>query len=380
MLYELDRRTQHRVHRLVTAVCLVVASAWAPTLRAQATQSNQTTGTIFGIVVSTESRAALGYSTVSVPVAGRAPLTLFTNDAGTFLLRDLPAGPTTVQARHIGYLPAEVAVTVHAGRVDTVRIALTHVAVHLSEVRVRAYPPCKTPGRPKASADPALATVFGQLEQNAEQLQLLSERYPFESLMQRVDSLRRVSGDIEIQRFDTLLITSQLTWHYEPGDVVEQSSDPRNRSVLLNVPSLIHFADATFIANHCFYNGGLETVDGTPLVRVDFLAAVRIKPPDVDGAMYLDPKTFQIRRSVFHLTKVPDETPGFLSTEVTTTFQEILPSIPVISAITSVNTLDADPTRPILVNATFEDQRLIRVIFVKDKPGGTAMKPTAPTP
>ena len=39
---------------------------------------------------------------------------------------------------------------------------------------------------------------------------------------------------------------------------------------MMNIPTLVNFADKSFLENHCFHNGGLETVDGTEMLRVDF--------------------------------------------------------------------------------------------------------------
>ena len=107
-----------------------------------------------------------------------------------------------------------------------------------------------------------------------------------------------------------------------------------------------------------------------PALRVDFLAASRIKAPDVDGSMYIDPTTFQIRRSVLRLTRIPEETPQIASVTVVTEFRAIVPSIAIPSSISSTHRLFADSTRPVLPMAAYETQRLIHVTFLKTKPAG----------
>jgi hypothetical protein len=139
---------------------------------------------------------------------------------------------------------------------------------------------------------------------------------------------------------------------------------------VFNIPALIHFADPSFLANHCFFYGGRDTADGSAALRIDFLAASRIKVPDVDGSMYIDPVTYQIRRSVLRLTRVPPETPEIVSVSVVTEFRTIVPSISIVSSISSVNRLAADSTRPVLPMAAYETQRLLGVTFLKTKPGG----------
>ena len=150
-------------------------------------------------------------------------------------------------------------------------------------------------------------TVFDQLRLNADQYRLLTDHYPFRTLTERRLAHTLVNGDLRIDSIDTLVIDSRLRWTYRPGDVLTRSGQTRYNSgtLMLNIPTIAQFADQPFLDNHCFYNGGTETVDGVELLRVDFVAAARINTPDVSGSMYLDPKTFQIRRSVLRLSRIP---------------------------------------------------------------------------
>jgi len=350
---------------IACAVSLVAHSA-----HGQST-GNDSTGTIVGIVVTKEGSVPLGYSVVSVPALNRER---FTNIEGKFALADLPAGSVQLRVRHLGYSPVDLSVVVHAGQADTIRVALTHIAVRLTTMQVRAYPECKNPGIPKASSDPAFATVFDQLHQNAEQYRLLTETYPFVYAVERTLSRVLVNGEAKTDGIDTLVIGSNR-WTYKPGAVVIRATRARNASVMMNIPTLVNFADKSFLENHCFHNGGLETVEGTDLLRVDFVAASRIKEPDVDGSMYLDPVTFQIRRSVLRLTKIPAGLAGLVETEAVTVFGEVLPSIPVIADIASVNRFQANPNRPLTDASANERQRLLKVEFVKGIPGEDPKRP-----
>lgn len=99
------------------------------------------------------------------------------------------------------------------------------------------------------------------------------------------------------------------------------------------------------------------------LLRIDFTAASRIADPDVEGSMYLDPANLQIRRTYVHLSKPPRQGPDLLETEVTTLFAELLPSIPVISAISSTNRLKPGGRRQHPPIATGEEPRLSPPLF-----------------
>lgn len=326
-------------------------------------------GSIVGHVTTREEQQPLPYSVVSITALSREQ---FTNDRGTFVLAGLPAGSYRLRVRHLGYSPADVEVTVRAGATDTVRVVLTKLAVRLNAVEVRAYPECREPGAPSFAKDSAFALVFDQLKQNAEQFRLLTKAYPFKYAVERVlGTTFRSSARKE--KPDTLILASADEWRYVPGEVVTQERRALifRGNVMMHIPTLAHFADNAFIANHCFHNGGVETVEGQDLVRVDFVAASRIRSPDVDGSMYLDPATFQIRRSFLHLSRSPNAVPDLLATEVVTVFAELYPSIPVITTISSVSKVRPPKGRLILnpPTATTEDQRLIAVEFTGRKPG-----------
>jgi hypothetical protein len=328
-------------------------------------QVPDSTGSLVVIVSASDNNAPLAYSSVGIASRGVERLT---NDRGVAVLSRLIGGSVDLTVRHLGFSPAHAQTTIRVHETDTVRVALIKLAVQLGAVQVRAARTCTNPGPPSAATDPAFAALFDQLEENAAQYRLLSEQYPFTYEMERKSSIRYVGGDELVQRLDTIHLNTGLHWRYAPGAVVEQTDDPRNRQVVFNIPALVHFADSTFLRNHCFFAGGREMVNGTPAIRIDFLAASRIKAPDVNGSMYLDPVTYQIRRSVLRLTRIPDETPQIESVTVVTEFKEIVPSISIASSISSVHRLFADSTRAMLPLAAYETQRLLRVIFLKDRP------------
>ena len=359
--------------RTVAAPVAVIAALSAASITSVDAQTTpDSTGTIIGLVTTREGNVPLSYSVVSAASLGRER---FSDAQGVFALSGLPAGVLQLRVRHLGYSPVDLNVTVRAGQTDTVRVSLAHIAVRLTAVDVRAYPECKNPGPPKASADSAFATVFDQLKQNAEQYRLLTDTYPFIYATERTLSSTLVNGDSRTERVDTLVVTS-TRWTYKPGSLVVQTRKGFTSSTSMNIPTLVNFAEKTFLENHCFYNGGLETVNGVELLRVDFNAASKIKDPDVDGSMYLDPVTFQIRRSVLRLSKIPSGLRGLAETEAVTLFGEVLPSVPVIADITSVNRFQSGINKPPTAEASAnERQRLIGIRFTKGMPGDETKRP-----
>jgi hypothetical protein len=323
-------------------------------------------GSIAGIVVAKETGAALPYSVVSVAALGRER---FTNERGAFVFVGIAAGRVRLLVKHIGYAPTTLTVDVRVGATDTVHVVLAKIAVELNRVTVEGLGRCTSPGPPTPAADPVFAAVFEQLRENADRYRLLAESYPFAYAMERRSTIHYVGGDTVVTSIDTAQIGTGVRWRYVPGTLVTEGYGPASRQVLFNIPTLLQFAERGFLDNHCFGNAGADVVDGHAVVRIDFSASVRIKLPDVSGSMYLDRETFQIRRSTLRLTRIPDETPQIAAVEVVTDFREIMPSISVPTTIQSVHVLHTDRTRPVLPDTTYEIQRMVRLAFLKTRPG-----------
>jgi hypothetical protein len=353
----------------IAAVLLLCGSA--SRTRAQGGQLGQpdSTGTIVGIVTTTEGGLPLPYSVVSVSAIGREQ---FSNDQGVFTLGALHAGPTDIRIRHLGYTPVDMRVVVHAGRIDSVHIALTHIAVRLATMRVSGHTECKNPGAPKRSADSAFATVFEQLRQNADQFRLLTATYPYVYAVERSFSTSLVNGDVKMGAVDTLAFASADGWKYRPGTVVQREGVLHTLgfgTLTMHIPTLANFAEPAFIDNHCFYNSGIENVDGADLLRIDFVAASKLSDPDVDGSMYLDPTNFEIRRSVVRLSRIPSGLAGLAETEAQTYFGEVVTSVPVITGIMSVNRFVVRSRQPDAATSENEQQQLVAFKFLHGKPG-----------
>src|SRR5436190_5975655 len=229
-------------------VLMVLALASAGAARAQI-------GTIVGVIVSRETGLTMAYSVVALPAFNRER---FTSERGAFLFSGIPAGPTRLRVRRIGYLTTDTVINVRADVIDTVRVEMQRVAVQLSTVDVRGFPPCTRPGAPNVENDPTLATMFEQLMLNAQQFELLSKSYPFSYLL--VATLAHVDKDgVRYQDdIDSVRITSTETWKYRPGALVGFSSTGRRfGDRVFRVPTLLNFADPDFVKSHCFHNGGL---------------------------------------------------------------------------------------------------------------------------
>src|SRR6202012_2277630 len=100
----------------------------------------------------------------------------FTDANGRFILPDVAPGRVVVRAKHIGYAPTDLPVTVEPG--DTVRITIELAKVTVVLPAVTTVGTCTKPGPPRQDLSPAFFVLFEQVRQNAERSRLLTRSYP----------------------------------------------------------------------------------------------------------------------------------------------------------------------------------------------------------
>ena len=327
-------------------------------------------GLLTGDVVASETGTPLGHSMVTVLGLERQT---FTSEAGVFSFGALAPGRYRLRVTHIGYTPVESIVDVPAeAPPERLRIVLKRITITLGTVRVIAGNlTCNKPGPPSPDADSAFASIVNQLRLNAEHFQLLSDSFPFKyKVEQTFQSMRADSSKVD-PRKETVAFRSDLHgWEYKIGEVVEVTHDGKT---LMHLPTLRDFASYDFLNNHCFRYAGVDLSDDGPLVHIAFAADVQIKNPDVSGDVYLDAKTYQIRRAELQLTKIPSGIPQVTAVRVTTTFGEISPAIVVVLDVHGITSLAHSPTSTAI--AMTEDQHSFAFQWLRDDPAHPFVRP-----
>jgi len=267
----------------------------------------------------------------------------FTDDSGSFRFSGVLPGPYHLRARQVGYKPFDTTMVLTGDSAVVVAVALEHLVVELEEIRVvarsGASSRCTEPGPPDPAVSPGFASIFDQLRQNAERYWLLADSYPAVYRMERrFGHPERSDRRLAVERTDTVDLRTDARWQYAPGRVVSEVPGPSGPETQMNLPGLPDLADTAFLANHCFWFGGLETMDGTTYVRLDFLAADTIGAPDAGGSAYLDPVTYLIRRLKVRLTRPGRASSNLVSLEVIETFREVVPSLVLPDRISSMLT------------------------------------------
>ena len=173
-------------------------------------------------------------------------------------------------------------------------------------------------------------------------------------------------------KLDTVDLSSDHRgWEYKMGDMVERSD---KGAWTMHLPDLRDFAGYEFLNNHCFRFAGLDSTRDGVLLRVDFRADVQIRTPDVNGSIFLDAKTYQIRRADLELSKIPAELRQVTAAKVTTLFREVSPSIVVIHEVNGISAL-RHSWLPWSTVAETEDQRLLNFRWLRADPAHPASQP-----
>jgi carboxypeptidase-like protein len=322
---------------------------------------------IRGNVRTVETRIPLPFSTVVLQPGG---IGQFTDDSGAFTIPVLPAGAYHLTIRAIGYLPFDTTLRVAADPI-VLHIGLVPLAIELPPVTVLARA-CLRPGPPVRDSEPELAAIFDQLRDNAARYRLLSDAYPFRYWLERqtADSPPppRHGPGVGRPPIDTLELQSDVRQQYKPGGLIVDQPGPHGHSErTLRLPTVVDLADSVFHRSHCFTFAGIDTVNGRSQWRIDFLAAERLKAPDVAGSAWLDGETYELRRLVFRLTRPEKAMSALHHLEVTVVFDELVRSLTVPTHIEAYS--EGGKGRNAFTGR--EDQRLLRIEFLRAAPGLT---------
>lgn len=323
---------------------------------------------VAGRVVSRGTAVRLGYSVISTRPQNREE---FTDTVGEFVLRDLQPGHVRFTAKHIGYTPFDTTLDLRAGDSLHVEISLELVRIELPAVHAFAKG-CFHPGAPTPKYGLALAALFEQLQQNAERNRLLARSFPFELTVERRITDPEPLIEARFIAIDTIVRGSTRLWTYEPGKILGTRQIDGGvfggKWTTVKLPELADFADQRFLDAHCFDYSGLEAFDGDTLIRIDFVPAPAVRTPDIGGAIFLDPKSYQLRSMFVSLVNLTRELKRRIGGQsIRADFREIIPGVPVIDHVSSMVYPRDDPTAAPTEPAT-ETQRTLNVRFLRGKP------------
>ncbi len=324
-------------------------------------------------VVTSPEAAPLGYSVVSVAALG---IERFSNSVGVVVLPIPTPGRIALRVKRLGFTPLDTSIVVSGAAYQTVVVALKRVEFKLEAVTVVAWPPCKRPGVPRRGGDARVRTVIEQIRQNAERYRLLLKSYPFNYASLREMGAREPDGVEVIQSSDTILVDGRPRWTYRPGTLIAREdvrfvrrNAPNASEWVMRIPSIGDLAEDVFIDNHCFHVAGLEEKEGQQLLRIDIVAAERLRSADVNVVAWLDPRDFQLRYATFVLSRIPRQFTGLLQSSNKVTYVELIPFVPVMQLMLAENLVQFDGP-PKSTRTFIERQRILQLAFLGEKPEG----------
>jgi hypothetical protein len=287
------------------------------------------------------------------------------------VLRDLRPGRIRFTAKHIGYVPFDTTLDVRGGDSLRLNVALTLVTIELPAIHSFAQA-CFHPGAPAPRYGLALATLFEQLQQNAERNRLLARSFPFELTIERRITEPFPLLEARFVAIDTIVRGSTRSWSYEPGTMLGTRRIDGGvfggKWTTIKLPELADFADQRFLDAHCFDYSGLEEIDGDTLIRIDFVPAPTVHTPDVGGAIFLDRRTYQLRATFVSLTNLTKDLKRRIGGQsIRADFREVLPGVPVLDRVSSM-VYPRDDSKSAPVEPATETQKTLAVKFLRGKP------------
>ena len=335
-------------------------------------------GRISGIVRSSLTGVPIPFARITLQPSG---LEVLARADGTFVIPDVDDGKHAVVVRQIGFAPARAELTAMreprgADALEALVIQLTVLPFVLDTVHVVARGACTKRGFADADASPTVRAILDQVALNAEQYRLLVQTYPIELTYVSHQWLVTSDGDPFRSHEDTVAKNSQSQPHYEPGRVLERKENAQGEpSYLVRLPGFGDYGEAAFQQYHCFRYAGLEQLggEGDQLYRVDFEPTSDVETTDVAGSLYLDPRTYLVRRTHERVVKLPDKGPHFRDVDFWATFRELRPFFVVPYELEGTQTLinvRADDGRRLTQGR--QSDRLVSHRFVGANPDATA--------
>ncbi|MSR06032.1 MAG: hypothetical protein EXR93_03035 [Gemmatimonadetes bacterium] len=287
----------------------------------------------------------------------------FTDQLGAFTFSGLVPGRYRLKVRQIGYRPVDTTLTITAGE-GPISIPMLRLAIRLAAMSVTGRTTCERPGLPDPSLNPDLSAVFDLLLENARRFKLLADAYPYRSNTLRTFTTVDRQNRHQVTAVDTLLRESWTRWDYRPGQVV--GPPDLDNEMMVRLPTLRDFADSAFVNAHCFWLVGRDTLEGAGYMRIDFAPTASMTFPDVQGTAYLDSLTYQLRFLALRLTRA-ERVNKDAGLAATARFQEVLPGIPVVDRVRSVQAylpraVRRDRALPL---SRIEEQRLLSINFLR---------------
>lgn len=333
-------------------------------------KAQEVTGATLSIsaTVSGSNGSPLPFSTASLRETG---VERFANELGEFVLANLAPATYHLRVKQLGFAAFDTAIVLRPGQQAQLRLVLSPIGFKLATVTIKGSQACLAPDSVVISD---FQTIIAELRKNADRERLLVTSYPFEyRLAKRYETLSP-DGIPRWGRTDTVAYMSDQRPRYAAGKVLRTDSTIQHADkLIMTIPALEELGDVEFLRNHCFKYLGTRSDREGMTHRIDFKPVQSLRTPDIEGSVFLDTRSYVIRRAIFRLTEGRQLDPPVEELEVTTTFREVFPGVTIIEKVESVQRISPQSYATQSVRLT-ERQRLVDVRFLRGPPGDTLHK------
>jgi hypothetical protein len=296
MTFGIRRHTvpdQGKLHR-VPCCTLTVAISLAGIVTARGPQPRQQPSIAVVTVIDSLARYPLVNADVIDLNTGQHRLT---DEHGEARLAWPNDGQLRLRIRQVGYEPRQRTLRLPDSSKAATTFAMNKIAYVISPVRSTSH--CAT-ASDSASLDLSLSEL-DQLKQAAEKYDQFRRLFPFEATIERRTAAVPRSGKVRrITAAKETFRSENWQEEYKPGDIIEYERGAFTVPILF----LSTLGDSVFWEHHCFIARGVESYQGTRVVRLEFSPSTDVTGPDYAGAALLDSTTSHLLRVDFHLANL----------------------------------------------------------------------------
>jgi hypothetical protein len=206
-------------------------------------------------------------------------------------------GQMRLRVRQVGYQPLQRTLRLTDSSKTATTFAMNKLAYVISPVSATSH--CATTAD-SASLNASLSELE-QLRQAAEKYDQFRRLFPFEATVERRTAAVPTNGKVKrVTAVKERFRSDNWQAPYKPGDIIDYERGDFTVPLLF----LSTLGDSVFWEHHCFIARGVESYQGSRVVRLEFSPSSDVTGPDYAGAALLDSATSSLLKVDFRLANL----------------------------------------------------------------------------